>query len=131
MSRLVDALSAGAAVQAELKVLGGIIGLSQFLWNPYCQGQVAPQLANNYSHANVASMQLHVAPRAALRDPQSPDLPSRSLSASRIVDGIPTAHGSIIKGSGEVVCDGLVDPLVRTTLVGFEDNRDLNNKRAQ
>uniref|UniRef100_A0A3Q1BR04 Uncharacterized protein n=1 Tax=Amphiprion ocellaris TaxID=80972 RepID=A0A3Q1BR04_AMPOC len=66
--RLVDAFAAGAAVQTELQVLGGIIGLGQLL-----------------------------------RDP---------------VDGVSTAHGAVVKGSWEVVCDSLVDPLVHATLIG-------------
>lgn len=125
MPRLVDAFSSGAAVQTELQVLGGIVGLSKLFWDPHCQGQVAAQLANNYSYANVAGVQLHVAPWAALRDPQSPDLPSCTFCTRGNVDGVSTAHGSIIKGSREVVCDGLVDPLVGTTLIGLEDDCDL------
>lgn len=125
MPCLVDALAAGAAVQTELQVLGGIVGLSQVLWDPHCQGQVAPQLANDYSYTNVASMQLHVVPREALGDPQSPDLPSCTLWISRSLDGVSAAHGSIIEGSREVVCDGLVDPLICTTLVGLKYNGDL------
>uniref|UniRef100_A0A3B5MSU0 Uncharacterized protein n=1 Tax=Xiphophorus couchianus TaxID=32473 RepID=A0A3B5MSU0_9TELE len=112
VSCLVDALAAGAAVQAELQVLGVIIGLSQLLWDPHGQCQVAPQLANDYSHTNVASMQLYVAPRAAFRDPQSPDLPGHTVSPEGGVDGVSAAHRSVIKGSREAVCDGLVDPLV-------------------
>uniref|UniRef100_A0A3B5B7W5 Uncharacterized protein n=1 Tax=Stegastes partitus TaxID=144197 RepID=A0A3B5B7W5_9TELE len=76
--RLVDALSVGAAVQTELQVLGGIIGLSQLLGDP--------------------------------------------------VDGVPTAHGAIVKGSREVVCDGLVDPLVCATLIGLEDDERADHR---
>uniref|UniRef100_A0A8D0AT23 Uncharacterized protein n=1 Tax=Sander lucioperca TaxID=283035 RepID=A0A8D0AT23_SANLU len=95
MPCLVDAFSAGAAIQTELQVLGGIVGLSQLLWDPHRQGQV------------VAYVQLHVV---------------CTFCTSRNVDGISTAYGSIIKGSREVVCDGLVDPLVCTTLIGLEDD---------
>lgn len=125
MSRLVDAFSTGAAIQTELQILGGIVGLSQLLWDPNSQGQVSAQLANNYRYANVACMQLHMAPGAALRDPQSPDLPGRTIWSSRNMDGVATAHGPIIKGCGEIVCNRLVDPLVCTTLIGLEDDGDL------
>lgn len=125
MPRLVDAFSTGAAVQTKLQVLGGIIGLSQVLRDPHCKGQVATQLANDYSYTDVAGMQLHVVPRAALRDPQSPDLPSGTVCSSRRVDGVSTAYGSIIKGGREVVSDRLVDPLVCTTLIGLKDDGDL------
>lgn len=128
MPRLVDAFSAGAAVQAELQVLGGVVGLSQLLWDPHRHGQVAAQLANNYGDADVAGVQLHVAPRAALGDPQSPDLPCCTcctFCTGGNVDGVSAADGSVVKGSREVVCDGLVDPLVRTALVGLEDDGDL------
>lgn len=125
MPRLVDAFSTGAAVQTELQVLGGIIGLSQVLRDPHCKGQVATQLANDYSYTDVAGMQLHVVPRAALRDPQSSDLPSGTVCSSRRVDGVSTAYGSIIKGGREVVSDRLVDPLVCTTLIGLKDDGDL------
>lgn len=125
MPRLVDAFSTGAAVQTKLQVLGGIIGLSQVLRDPHCKGQVATQLANDYSYTDVAGMQLHVVPRAALRDPQSSDLPSGTVCSSRRVDGVSTAYGSIIKGGREVVSDRLVDPLVCTTLIGLKDDGDL------
>ncbi|CAG5922692.1 unnamed protein product [Menidia menidia] len=115
--RLVDALAAGAAVQAELQVLGGVVGLRQVFGDPHRQRQVAAQLANDHSHADVAGVQLHVVPGAALRYPQSPHLPGRPVRTYRGVDGVSAAHSSIIKGSGKVVCDGLVHPLVCATLV--------------
>lgn len=125
MPCLINAFSTGAAIQTELQVLGGIVGLSKLLWDPHCQGQIAAQLANNYSYTNVASVQLHVATRAAFRDPQGPDLPTSTVSSSRCVDGVSAAHCSVVKGSREVVCDGLVDPLVCTTLIGLEYDGDL------
>lgn len=128
VSRLVDTFSVGAAVQAELQVLGGIIGLSQLLWDPHGQGQVAPQLPNNYSYADVSSVQLHVTPWAALRDPQSPYLPSCTIFPCGTMYGVSTAHSSIIEGCGEVVCNCLVDPLVCTPLVGLEDDGDLRTE---
>lgn len=131
MSSLVDAFAAGAAVQTELQVLGGIVGLSQLLRDPHCQGQVVTQLADNHGYANVASMQLHMAPRAALRDPQSPHLPSCTFCTSRSVDWVSTAHSAIIKSSREIVCDGLIDPLVCATLIGLEDNGDLSSRKRE
>lgn len=125
MPRLVNAFTAGAAIQTELQILGGIVGLSQLLWDPHSQGQVAAQLTNDHSDADVAGVQLHVAPRRALRDPQSPDLPSCTVCTRESVDGVSTARGAIIKSSRKVVRDCLVDPLVCATLIGLEDDSDL------
>lgn len=129
MPPLVNALAARTAVQAELKVLGGVIGLSHLLGDPDRQRQVASQLANDHGYADVASVQLYVAPRAALRDPQSPDLPGRTLGANRGVDGVSTAHSPVVKGCGEVVGDRLIDPLICAALVRLEDDGDLHSKR--
>lgn len=64
--RLVDALSVGAAVEAELQVLGGVVGLSQLLRDANGKRQVAAQLPDDHPHADVSGVQLHVAARAAL-----------------------------------------------------------------
>lgn len=125
MSCLVNALSARAAVQTELQVLGGVVGLSKLLGDPHRQRQVPAQLANNYSDTNVASIEFHVATRAPLRDPQSPDFSSCTVGVGRKLDGVSAAHGSVIKGCGEVVRAGLVDLLVRATLIRLEDDGDL------
>lgn len=129
MSCLVNALSARTAIQTELQVLGGIVGLSQLLWDPHCQGQVTAQLSNNDSYTDVASVQLHVAARGAFRDPQSPDLSRCTICTSKCVDGVSAANGAVVKGSREVVCDSLVNPLVCTTLIRLEDNGDLQSKK--
>lgn len=125
MSGLVNTLSARAAVQTELQILGGVVGLSKLLRDPDRQRQVSTQLANNYSYTNVASIQFHVATRAPFRDPQSPDFSSCTIGVSRKLDGVSTAHCSIIKGCGKVVRACLVDLLVCTTLIWLEDNGDL------
>lgn len=125
MSCLVNALSARAAVQTELQILGGVVGLSQLLGDADRQRQVSTQLANNYSYTNVASIQFHVVARAPFRDPQSPDFSSCTVGVSRKLDGVSAAHCSIIKGCGKVVRACLVDLLVCTTLIWLEDDGDL------
>ncbi|KAF3850902.1 hypothetical protein F7725_012674, partial [Dissostichus mawsoni] len=107
---------------AELQVLGGVIGLSQLLRDPHCHGEVAAQLAHDHSHTDVAGVQLHMVPWAALRDPQRPHLPSGTFCTDRHVDGLSAAHRTIIKCSREVVCDSLVDPLVCAPLIRLEDD---------
>jgi len=126
----VDALPSGAAVQAQLQVLGGVVGLRKLLRDPHRQGQVAAQLADDDGDADVAGVQLHVAPRAALRDPQSAHLPGCTFCAGGHVDGVAAAHRPVIEGGGEVVRDGLVDPLLRAALIGLEDDGDLQRGRS-
>lgn len=127
---MVDAFAAGTAVQAELQVLGIIVGLSQLFWDPHSQRQVAPHLADDYCHTDVASMQFHVAPRAPFRDPQSPDFTGGTASTEGGVDRVSAAHCPIIKGSWKAVCDSLVDPLVCATLIRLEDDGDLKWETA-
>lgn len=125
VARLVDALSAGAAVEAELQVLGGVVGLGQLLRDAHGQRQVAAQLPNDHPHADVSGVELHVVARAALGDPQSPHLPRRAVWPRGDVYGVTAAHRPVVEGRGEVIRDRLVDPLVRTALVGLEDDGDL------
>lgn len=131
MPCLVDALSARTAIHTELQILGGVVGLSELLRDPHRQRQVSTQLANDYSHTDVASMQFHVATGAPFRDPQSPDFSSCTLGVSRKLDGVSTAHCSIVKGCGKVVGARLVDLLLRTTLVGLEDDGDLDREMVK
>lgn len=126
MPRLVNALSARTAIQTQLQILGGVVGLSELLWDPDRQRQVSTQLANDHSHTDVASVQFHVATGAPFKDPQSPDFDSRTIRVSRKLDGFATAHCSIVKGCRKVVRARLVDLLVCTTLVGLEDDGDLD-----
>lgn len=129
MPRLVNALSARTAIQTQLQILGGVVGLSELLRDPDRQRQVSTQLANDHSHTDVASVQLHVAAGAPFKDPQSTDFPSRTSRTICVcgkLDGFATAHRPVVKGCGKVVRARLVDLLVCTTLVGLEDDGDLD-----
>lgn len=126
MPRLVNALSARTAVQTQLQILGGVVGLSELLRDADRQRQVPTQLPNDHSHADVASVQLHVAAGAPFKDPQSPDFPSRTIRVRGKLDGFAAAHRPVVEGCGKVVRARLVDLLVCTTLVGLEDDGDLD-----
>uniref|UniRef100_A0A3P8WIC4 Uncharacterized protein n=1 Tax=Cynoglossus semilaevis TaxID=244447 RepID=A0A3P8WIC4_CYNSE len=63
-------------------------------------------------YTDVAGVQLHVVARVTM-------------------NGVSTAHSAIIKSSREVVCDGLVDPLVCAALEWFEDDGDLWTDRQR
>ncbi|KAG9355082.1 hypothetical protein JZ751_001795 [Albula glossodonta] len=68
---LVDALSRGATVHAQLKVLRFIVGRRQLLRHADRQRQVAALLPHDDCDADVAGVDLHMAPGQLLHHPQA------------------------------------------------------------
>ena len=115
---VVDALAQGAAGHAQLQVLALLVGHGQRLGHADGQRQVAAQLPHEYRGPHVARVHLHWAAALSLHDPQALGV------------AIPAAGAAIYEGGRQVIGHGLVDFLIRTLPVRFEDDGDLWGKEG-
>uniref|UniRef100_A0A5F8GJ97 Uncharacterized protein n=1 Tax=Monodelphis domestica TaxID=13616 RepID=A0A5F8GJ97_MONDO len=97
---IVNALTQGAAIHAELQALG----------HADCQRQVATQLPHIHGGPYIPGVHLHMEATCLLDNVQALDV---TISAT---------GGAIDEGCRQVIGHGLVHFLIGTLMVGFEDN---------
>ncbi|KAL4699589.1 hypothetical protein H8958_015457 [Nasalis larvatus] len=104
---IIDAFTHGAAIHAQLQVLALLVRHGQVFRHTDGKGQVATHLPYKHCGPYIEGVHLHIVATLPLHDTQALGI------------AVPTTGGAIHKGG----C--LVDFLICTLMVGFEDNSDL------
>uniref|UniRef100_A0A8C9H2G9 Uncharacterized protein n=1 Tax=Piliocolobus tephrosceles TaxID=591936 RepID=A0A8C9H2G9_9PRIM len=110
---IIDAFTHGAAIHAQLQVLALLVRHGQVFRHTDGKGQVATHLPYKHCGPYIEGVHLHIVATLPLHDTQALGI------------AVPTTGGAIHKGGWQVICHSLVDFLICTLMVGFEDNSDL------